>query len=407
VDGGATAAAQLRLIGSVKGSRLVALCATACAVRGTFPLPRGVPFKLVDNDHSRRMERSMNMHIATIAGRVEAELAGERPSRGEAEAAARVLLAWAGEDPARDGARDLSELLTDGRTALYPDFNRSYPRDFAPDGDYLATLPDLQNGPESLIKGARTQLQHVGISNFRLPVRYHTRDGGDETLETSVTGSVSLEADRKGINMSRIMRTFYRHAEKKFSFEVIDAVLEDYLADLDSYDARIQMRFSYPMKKRVAAQRARGLSVLRHRARGGEDRRADAEDRASRLCLFLDLPLLAGTERTCAPDAAADRDAAFPALGGAGVGGGPRRRAAVVRGRGRALHRRDPHRDAGDGQARGRAGLRRAERVAPDLRGGCGAAPVPTACRATRASATSAWWRAIRNRCIPTMRCRS
>jgi GTP cyclohydrolase IB len=220
-------------------------------VRGTFPLPRGVPFKLFDNDHIRRMERSMNMHIATIAGRVEAELAGERPSRSEAEAAARVLLAWAGEDPARDGARDLSELLTDGRTALYPDFNRSYPRDFAPDGDYLATLPDLQNGPESLIKGARTQIQHVGISNFRLPVRYHTRDGGDVTLETSVTGSVSLEADKKGINMSRIMRTFYRHAEKKFSFEVIDAVLEDYLADLGSYDARIQMRFSYPMKKRA------------------------------------------------------------------------------------------------------------------------------------------------------------
>ena len=69
-------------------------------------------------------------------------------------------------------------------------------------------------------------------------------------LETSVTGSVSLEADRKGINMSRIMRSFYQHAETQFSFEVIGAVLDSYLADLDSYDARIMMRFRYPMLKR-------------------------------------------------------------------------------------------------------------------------------------------------------------
>ena len=69
-------------------------------------------------------------------------------------------------------------------------------------------------------------------------------------LETSVTGSVSLEANKKGINMSRIMRSFYKHAETSFSFEVIGAVLDSYLSDLDSYDARIMMRFSYPMLKR-------------------------------------------------------------------------------------------------------------------------------------------------------------
>ena len=50
--------------------------------------------------------------------------------------------------------------------------------------------------------------------------------------------------------MSRIMRSFYKHAETSFSFEVIGAVLDSYLADLDSYDARIMMRFSYPMLKR-------------------------------------------------------------------------------------------------------------------------------------------------------------
>ena len=48
--------------------------------------------------------------------------------------------------------------------------------------------------------------------------------------------------------MSRIMRSFYKHAERTFSFEVIEAALDDYKADLESMDARIQMRFSFPMK---------------------------------------------------------------------------------------------------------------------------------------------------------------
>ena len=131
----------------------------------------------------------------------------------------------------------------------YPNLAREYPEDFAVDLAYRATLPDLQNGPSSLIRGAKRQIQHVGISNFRLPIRFHTRDNGDLTLETSVTGTVSLEAEKKGINMSRIMRSFYAHAEKTFSFEVIEAALDDYKRDLESFDARIQMRFSFPMKR--------------------------------------------------------------------------------------------------------------------------------------------------------------
>ena len=59
---------------------------------------------------------------------------------------------------------------------------------------------------------------------------------------------MSLEAEKKGINMSRIMRSFYAHAERTFSFEVIEAALDDYKADLESFDARIQMRLSFPMK---------------------------------------------------------------------------------------------------------------------------------------------------------------
>ncbi|MDG2341289.1 MAG: GTP cyclohydrolase FolE2, partial [Paracoccaceae bacterium] len=45
-----------------------------------------------------------------------------------------------------------------------------------------------------------------------------------------------------------IMRSFYAHSEKTFSFDVVSSALDSYKDDLESFDARIQMRFSYPMR---------------------------------------------------------------------------------------------------------------------------------------------------------------
>jgi GTP cyclohydrolase IB len=173
------------------------------------------------------------------------------PNRDEAAEALELLRCWAASaDPTEVAQLDpaIARLLPDRAIGNYPDLTRGYPHGFQPDAAYRASMPDLQNGPSSLIVGAKAPIQHVGISNFRLPIRYHTRDGGDLTLETSVTGTVSLVEDKKGINMSRIMRSFYAHAERTFSFDVISKTLDDYKADHDSLDARLQMRFSFPAK---------------------------------------------------------------------------------------------------------------------------------------------------------------
>ena len=175
------------------------------------------------------------------------------PDRSEAEHALAVLKSWAAQSsPAEIATLNpmISRLLPGQELQNYPALARAYPEEFEADEAYRASLPDLQNGPESLIKGARRHIEHVGISNFRLPIRFHTRDDGDLTLETSVTGTVSLDAGKKGINMSRIMRSFYRHSEQTFSFKVIEHALDAYKSDLESFDARIQMRFSFPVKVR-------------------------------------------------------------------------------------------------------------------------------------------------------------
>ncbi|SMO48349.1 GTP cyclohydrolase FolE2 [Ruegeria faecimaris] len=173
----------------------------------------------------------------------------DAPNNDEAAAALKTLRKWAeNATEAEIGQLDpaVARLVPGLLPVNYPSLSRHYPEGFAVDEAYRASLPDLQNGPSSLIRGAKQQIQHVGISNFRLPIRFHRKQGDDLTLETSVTGTVSLDAEKKGINMSRIMRSFYKHAERTFSFEVIEAALNDYMTDLDSFDARIQMRFSYP-----------------------------------------------------------------------------------------------------------------------------------------------------------------
>lgn len=174
-------------------------------------------------------------------------------TRADAERALTILRSWASTATKKElhELDPLTESLLPAHLSnVYPDLNRSYPKDFVADQDYKDSLPDLQNGPSSLIRGAKQHIQHVGISNFRLPISFQTRDGSSLQLETSVTGTVSLDADKKGINMSRIMRTFYRQAEKTFSFDVIERALDDYKTDLESFDARIQMRFSFPQKVR-------------------------------------------------------------------------------------------------------------------------------------------------------------
>lgn len=148
---------------------------------------------------------------------------------------------WLGDEgliPYKDDANTLSYTL-----------DRTYDKDFKSSPQYVNTLHDLQNGPSSNIQGSNVAIQQVGIHNFKIPLKFRLKEGGDIKLETSVTGTVSLEANKKGINMSRIMRSFYEHKSKVFSIDLLDLVLKDYREKLGSYDASILLNFSFPIKQ--------------------------------------------------------------------------------------------------------------------------------------------------------------
>jgi GTP cyclohydrolase I len=127
-----------------------------------------------------------------------------------------------------------------------PAINRSYAADFISSEEYRESLPDMMDATDA-IQGAPVAIQQVGISNFRLPLRFAVPGGDPIILEVSVTGSVSLDAHLKGINMSRIMRTFYEYQDVVFTLDTLEEILNRYQSNLGSLHARLHLSFNYPI----------------------------------------------------------------------------------------------------------------------------------------------------------------
>lgn len=120
------------------------------------------------------------------------------------------------------------------------ELKHEYDESFVPTQEYLDSMPDLQNGEFSDIP-----IDFVGIHNFHLPIRIREKNGDTQEVKASITGEVSLQAFKRGINMSRIIRTFYKNKDDVFDSKQLEKILRDYKKDLDSFDAHILMNFDY------------------------------------------------------------------------------------------------------------------------------------------------------------------
>jgi GTP cyclohydrolase IB len=130
-----------------------------------------------------------------------------------------------------------------------PQIPRAYDSRFKVTPAYRSELPDMM-AATGAIQGADVGIQQVGVSNFRLPIKVRTKRSGVLAVEARVTGTVSLEAELKGINMSRIVRSFYDHKDGVFTLEWLGRILTAYLRRIKSKEARLKVAFSYPILQR-------------------------------------------------------------------------------------------------------------------------------------------------------------
>ena len=166
--------------------------------------------------------------------------------------------------PKRAGATD------DPATPSPRKLRRDYDANFAVTPDYQASLPDLMGGKNADGRRAPVLIQQVGIAGFRLPLRFATaansptagagkngrarkkaiatRDHpGVVTLETRVTGTVTLPAALRAINMSRIIRTFYEFEEATFTIDALPQILARFRETIGGPAARLRLDFSFPL----------------------------------------------------------------------------------------------------------------------------------------------------------------
>lgn len=185
-------------------------------------------------------------------------------------------------------------LLGNEHADKYVEPIKEYDHKFQVTDEIIDTFPDLQNGENHISK----KIEQVGIHNFRLPITFSKRDGGEITLETSVTGMVSLEADKRGINMSRVMRTFYDHKHSTFSLEKLKEVLLDYQKKIGAFEANILLKFSYPLIIKSLRSRNEGWQYYEVILEG-------AIDRAGKFRKTLHLDFVYSSACPCSTDLAA------------------------------------------------------------------------------------------------------
>ena len=178
-----------------------------------------------------------------------------------------------------------------------PRFARRYEEKFRVTPAYRQSLPDMMEAVDA-IEGAPVPVQQVGVSNFRLPLKFRTKRGGvAHTLETSVSGTVSLDATLKGINMSRIVRSFYEHQDDVFTLERLERILKKYRRKVGSLHARVRLTFSYPILQRALRSGLEGYQYYRVVLEG-------SLDETGRFRKFIDFDFVYSSSCPCSAELA-------------------------------------------------------------------------------------------------------
>ena len=124
------------------------------------------------------------------------------------------------------------------------DLKKDYEKEFTPSQEYLDSMPDLQN---SEFEGR--YIDFVGITNFRVPILIRQRDGGTQQVLASIHGLCDVDSSKLGLNLSRIVRSFYKSKDDVFDINKLEDILKTYKKDQDSLDTNIQIEFDYYLKQ--------------------------------------------------------------------------------------------------------------------------------------------------------------
>lgn len=105
-------------------------------------------------------------------------------------------------------------------------------------------LPDIQQSKPTV----EIPIKYVGVENIDIPFLLYSKYNNDFfNIVTSTDVMCGLTSDKKGISMSRGIRTLKNYINKQIDQKTIKKMLSDFQEILESESVFIKFRFKYPI----------------------------------------------------------------------------------------------------------------------------------------------------------------
>lgn len=107
-------------------------------------------------------------------------------------------------------------------------------------------LPDIQCSTPNI----KIPIKQVGVENIELPFMLESKYGGFHKLNANVSIRTNLDANTKGISMSRLLLTLKPYLDLPLKKVLIKQILEDIRKNITSRDSFLKFEFRIPINKK-------------------------------------------------------------------------------------------------------------------------------------------------------------
>ncbi len=108
------------------------------------------------------------------------------------------------------------------------------------------TLPDIQGTKPKI----QIPIREVGVGNVQVPFNLESKYGGMKSMVANVSMRTNLEADVKGISMSRLIRTLKDYLDLPLKKKLIREILIDLMKNVESTESYMRFNFLYPIVRK-------------------------------------------------------------------------------------------------------------------------------------------------------------
>ena len=110
----------------------------------------------------------------------------------------------------------------------------------------MVDLPDIQ----SIKPKIQRPIRQVGVEGVVVPFMLELKSGGFKSMVANVSMRTNIEADVKGISMSRLIRTLRKYLELPLKKTLVREILADLVQTIGSKKSYIRFDFMLPIPRR-------------------------------------------------------------------------------------------------------------------------------------------------------------